>query len=173
MKNKYNNITLFAIITVMLMTLSGCQNSKAPIVNNQGATSKIVNVEFGDVFLSFTELKNVSSNLLSKDVDNNWWMTFDSVSSKPKALIDQNNFVKNTNELPESDKQLSNSLTTILNLYNEAFNIMQASKTSNDQEILRYAYNEFSIKITSANEMWDESLKNVLENQEQNNLNQQ
>ena len=64
---------------------------------------------------------------------------------------EENNAINMSGKLGGMDKSLSQALVSVSSSYKDAFDIMNAAKDNDDSEIQQYAYNDFSNKISSAN----------------------
>ncbi|MFR8404662.1 MAG: hypothetical protein ACLVC7_07360, partial [Monoglobus pectinilyticus] len=79
------------------------------------------------------------------------------------AVYEENNAINMSGKLGGMDKSLSQALVSVSSSYKDAFDIMNAAKDNDDSEIQQYAYNDFSNKISSANNQWEHVLETLIE----------
>lgn len=154
MKTVKHSVIIFVLIAAALM--SGCsKNQDEPVAQTYSP-----NVSFGDVFAEFSAIRQVSDGLLAAQpgIDSSWWQSFDSISNNVSAVNAANLSVSGT-EMTEADSSLNQVLINVLSGYQSAFDMMNAARGITDGEIMQYAYNDFSAKVSQANRQWDAALK--------------
>ena len=166
MKYILKNLLYFVLITIVAVYSSSCSLSdKSESISPSPAPSIGVsnNTAFSDIFSEFNELKNVSAGLLNSKTDLVWWQKFDSIYNNVNAVYEENNAINMSGKLGGMDKFLSQALVSVSSSYKDAFDIMNAAKDNDDSEIQQYAYNDFSNKISSANNQWEHVLETLIE----------
>lgn len=164
MINKLSRITAAVSVLIciaVLFTSCGSISKK-----EYTAKSKTAVPAFNDVFVSFSELKNTSAELLNERPSEEWWIKFYSVYNDAGSILETNNKLLAGGSLGEVDKQLADVLSGVAKSYYDSFEIMNAAFGNEDIEIINYAYNEFSVKIANANAVWEEQLAAVTANSE-------
>lgn len=152
-----------AVLICIIVFLSACSGINKTEYTKQSETAAPT---FNDVFVSFTELKNTSFELLNERPSEQWWSKFDSVYGGVGSIQTENNKLLNSETLGEVDKRLAVVLSSVTQNYYDAFEVMIAACGNEDLEIVNYAYNEFSLKIANANSAWDEEIAAVTANSE-------
>lgn len=151
---KYNIRLAVLLMALSVFLCSGCSQSNTQIHEYSYAAD----VAFGEIFNEFNEVSNTSAELTYIPVDSAWWERFDSVFSNVNALYYANINAVDSDALSEADKTLNNALINILELYKDAYDVMNASRDSADNEITQYAYNNFRDKILQANQQWEQAV---------------
>ncbi len=154
MKTLKHPVLIFVLIAAAL--LSGCSKNQ----DEPAAKTYSPNISFGDVFAEFSEIRQVTEGLLASqpNIDSTWWQRFDSISNNVIAVNAANLSVSGT-EMTETDASLNQVLINVLSDYQSAFDMMNAARGSTDGEIMQYAYNDFSAKVSKANNRWDAALE--------------
>ncbi len=152
MKVKFRITACFLIIAVLF--LSSCSDKKSSVPENDYSAI----VPFSEIFYEFNEIKQVADELSNSSVDENWWLTFDEISDNVAAAYLANLNIVNSPELDDIDTVLNQALVGILDEYKNAFEIMEAAKGNSDEEILRYAFNDFTNRIIYADDKWDQTI---------------
>ncbi len=113
------------------------------------------NVEFGDVFYEFADIRSATDALLPGPVDDSWWAAFDSLKGNVKAAALASDTIDESPTLSPADSALRPILRETLAAYSKAFDVVSAARDSADFEILNYAIGNFTEEITAAEGRWD------------------
>lgn len=151
-----------SIALIFLITIVGlCSSCSDKTVQTDSSHDFSANVSFEEIFYEFNDVKKTTDELVAAAVDTGWWQKYDLVFNNVNALYYANLQTSDSNQLSETDAVLSKSLVDILLGYKNAYEIMAASRNSNDGEIINYARNEFTTQITQANTKWTQALTSI------------
>ena len=153
MRKSIKNLALILSFIVCAAMLFGCGDDPGP-----ARTEYSPDASFADVFYEFGEIRAAADGMLKAELGAGWWQTFDSVKDNVGAAYSANKKMIGSDKLSETDQALCGVLNEVLGAYSGAFEIMEVARGSTDPEILKYAYNDFSAKIISADVMWDSAL---------------
>ncbi len=146
-------ISILSVLILSTALLCGCGDEEAVDYTYSP------NVVFGDVFYEFTDIRAASDALLNSEVDPSWWSAFYSLKDNVSAADLAAGSIGNIDSLSSADAALCPVLSEVLDIYADAFDIMSASGTSDDPEIVAYALKGFKEKITDADSRWDAALR--------------
>lgn len=152
MKNKLKHVTVFFVLICISLLFTSCGGINK---TEYTAKSNYAVSTFNDIFVSFSELKNTCSELLNERPSEQWWIKFHSVYADVGAIQRENRLLMSSNNLSEVDNRLSSALTNIIRNYNDGFEVMNAAYGNQDSEIVDFAFNEFSSKLSTSNLVWD------------------
>ena len=156
MKYILKTLSYFVLITIVAVYSSSCSLSdKSESISPSPAPSIGVS--------NNTAFSDISAALLNSKTDLVWWQKFDSIYNNVNAVYEENNAINMSGKLGGMDKSLSQALVSVSSSYKDAFDIMNAAKDNDDSEIQQYAYNDFSNKISSANNQWEHVLETLIE----------
>lgn len=155
MKVKFQTAACFLIIATLF--LSSCSDKKSAILDDSYSAI----VPFSEIFYEFNDIRQVADELVNNSVDDSWWLTFDEISDNVTAAYLANLNIVNSSELNGTDTILNQALVGVLDEYKNAFEIMEAAKGNNDEEILQYAFNDFTSRIIYADDQWDQTIASI------------